>query len=42
MCLPHDQPRLEVQPVLGVPWVQEVHAHQMGHQVPAYQALPRR
>lgn len=41
VSLPHDQARQEVQPVQGVPWVQEVHVHQRDQKAPVCQALPR-
>lgn len=36
----HVQARQGVQPVRGVPWVQEVHAHQRGRLLPAFLSLP--
>ncbi len=37
---PHDQAHHEVQPIQGVPWVQEAHAHQRNQKVLVCQALP--
>lgn len=38
--IPHVQPRQGLQPVQGVPWVQEVRAHHGDRQLPAFRALP--
>lgn len=37
---PHVQALLGLQPIQVVPWVQEVHAHQQGQKVHAFQTLP--